>query len=86
MSPTAVPTRITIDFRDAAMPSRTWILGVDEGAADRLELIAFDGRAAAPTQRASGRSRTAPGSRWAAAALVAECACPDFCERDHANE
>lgn len=86
MSPTAVPSRITIDFRDAVMPSRTWIIGVDEGAADRLELIAFDGRDAVPTQRAPGRSVTATGSGRAAAALFAECACPDFCERDHANE
>lgn len=85
MRPTAAPTRMTVDFRDVAIPSRTWILGVDHGAADRLELIAFDGRDAAPTQRAPGRSRTAPGSRWVTA-LLAECACPDFCERDHANE
>ena len=43
MTPTAVPSRITIDFRDAALPSRTWILGVDEAATGRMELIAFDG-------------------------------------------
>ncbi len=78
MTPTAVPTRITIDFRDAALPSRTWILGVDEAATDRMELIAFDG---APTSDAAPRPLPV-----ALAAVVAECACPDFCERDHANE
>jgi hypothetical protein len=79
MSPTAVPSRITIDFRDAAMPSRTWILGVDEAATDRLELIAFEG--GVPAREPSPRPR--PGSP---AAVVADCACPEFCERDHANE
>jgi hypothetical protein len=78
MTPTAVPTRITIDFRDAALPSRTWILGVDEAATDRMELIAFEGL---PTVDASPRPLP-----MALAAVVAECACPDFCERDHANE
>ena len=81
MSPTAIPTRITIDFRDAALPSRTWILGVDEAAhgpdgAHRLRRRA-DRATAAPGEPAPG----APS-----AAVVAECACPDFCERDHANE
>jgi hypothetical protein len=79
MTPTAVPTRITIDFRDAALPSRTWILGVDEAAADRMELIAFHG----------GTPSTNPSPRplpVAPSAVVAACACPDFCERDHANE
>jgi hypothetical protein len=78
MTPTAVPTRITIDFRDAALPSRTWILGVDEAATDRMELIAFDG---APV--ADPAPRPLPVSP---AAVVADCVCPDFCERDHANE
>jgi hypothetical protein len=84
MGPNAIPTRITIDFRDTAMPSRTWILGVDEGAPDRLELIAFEGRDLAPYP--AGRPRRSLRSAGPAAALVAECACPDFCERDHANE
>lgn len=84
MSPTAVPTRITIDFRDAAMPSRTWILGVDEDTTDRLELISFEGRDA--PRSPGGRPRTGLRSGGLAAALLAECACPDFCERDHANE
>ena len=79
MTPTAVPTRITIDFRDAALPSRTWILGVDEAATDRMELIAFEGG----PQTADPPPRPVP---VASSAVVADCACPDFCERDHANE
>jgi hypothetical protein len=79
MSPTAVPSRITIDFRDAALPSRTWILGVDESATSRLELIAFD-RPASPLESMPRHRPVRP------AAVMADCACPDFCERDHANE
>jgi hypothetical protein len=88
MTPTAVPSRITIDFRDAALPSRTWILGVDEAATGRMELIAFDG--GAPTgdmpvpHRAMTVTDVAAGA--APAAITADCACPEFCERDHANE
>ena len=86
MSPTAVPSRITIDFRDAALPSRTWILGVDEAATARMELIAFED---------GGRREDAPLPRSSAApvsasvtpsALTADCLCPAFCERDHENE
>ena len=88
MTPTAVPSRITIDFRDAAMPSRTWILGVDEAATGRMELIAFDGGAPSTDMvvphRASARTDVPAGV--APAAMTAECACPEFCERDHANE
>ena len=88
MTPTAVPSRITIDFRDSAMPSRTWILGVDEASTGRMELIAFDGEPtrsdAALPHRADpidARQRdTVP------AAVAADCVCPEFCERDHANE
>jgi hypothetical protein len=85
MSPNAVPSRITIDFRDTAMPSRTWILGVDDRGPDRLELITFERQDAAPTAQAADR-RTARRPAPSAGALVAECACPEFCERDHANE
>ena len=97
MSPTAVPSRITIDFRDAALPSRTWILGVDEDASERIELIAFDG--GSPVSEGVPTPRTVrpmpvvmaamPGhlpAGIAPAAVLADCACPDFCERDHANE
>ena len=87
MSPTAVPTRITIDFRDAVLPSRTWILGVDEAPA-RVDLIAFDAppvtSPAIPRLGATSQSRQ-QRPVWPTAA-VAECACPEFCERDHANE
>jgi hypothetical protein len=88
MSPTAVPTRITIDFRDAVLPSRTWILGVDEAAPSRVELIAFDGspvgEPSLPHRSASADGR--PGPHVRPTALLADCACPEFCERDHANE
>lgn len=70
MSPTAVPTRITIDFRDAIHPSRTWILGLDEDGS-RADLLTF----ATPLPPLTGPAVFATG-----------CTCPDFCERDHANE
>ena len=87
MTPTAVPSRITIDFRDAALPSRTWILGVDEAASGRMELIAFDG--GPPGMDAVPHRATTPSEVPAGvtpAAMTADCACPEFCERDHANE
>jgi hypothetical protein len=86
MTPTAVPTRITIDFRDATLPSRTWILGVDEAATARMELIAFE--EAAPRDEVPSRrpSPTDVPTGTAPAALTADCLCPEFCERDHANE
>ena len=94
MTPTAVPSRITIDFRDAALPSRTWILGVDEAATGRMELIAFDGSAPGSDGLAvphrSIPTVASPSVEIAAgvtpAAMTADCACPEFCERDHANE
>ena len=89
MTPTAVPSRITIDFRDAALPSRTWILGVDEAATGRMELIAFDGGLpvadVAPLHRSVRRATDDPPAP-VPAALLADCLCPEFCERDHANE
>lgn len=87
MSPTAVPTRITIDFRDAVHPSRSWILGLDAGPEGRVDLLAFEHGAAEPTRGASPRrsiARALPRRR--PTALSADCTCPDFCERDHANE
>ena len=88
MTPTAVPSRITIDFRDAAMPSRTWILGVDEASHGRMELIAFDGEST--RQDAALPHRSGPPAAAqpdiVPLAVVADCACPEFCERDHANE
>jgi hypothetical protein len=79
MSLTAVPTRITIDFRDAMHPSRTWILGLDQSS-ERVELLGFEAPMAAPLRP------TAHVRRRPAAALAAECTCPEYCERDHANE
>lgn len=87
MSPTAVPTRITIDFRDAIHPSRSWILGLDPEPAGRADLLAFDDSAPIETTRRTMRAiplRAIPRPR--PTALLAECACPEFCERDHANE
>ena len=81
MSPTAIPARITIDFRDAVHPSRTWLLGLDDDAVARVEVIAFE----APRLPAFGRAAGAV-PRIRSSALSADCACPDFCERDHANE
>ena len=80
MTPTAVPTRITIDFRDAIHPSRTWILGLGTGSG-RADLLAFE-EPAAPRLG----SAAPPVPRRRPTALSADCACPDFCERDHANE
>jgi hypothetical protein len=88
MTPNAVPSRITIDFRDAAMPSRTWILGVDEASSGRMELIAFDAERTRPDaalpHRAGAGAAIQPDI--VPVAVFADCACPDFCERDHENE
>lgn len=86
MSPTAVPTRITIDFRDAVHPSRSWILGLDAGPEGRVDLLAFEPTIA--EQRAGSTLRSAAPAlpRRRPTALAAECTCPEFCERDHANE
>jgi len=82
MSPTAVPTRITVDFRDSIQPSRTWILGLDADPAGRVDLLAFASDPTAEPFRTANR----PLPRRRPTALSADCACPDFCERDHANE
>src|SRR4029450_590793 len=83
MTPTAVPSRITIDFRDAALPSRAWILGVDEAASGRMELIAFDGAMPgidvamphrAPTRSEVPAGVTPPG-------MTADTAFTRVCER-----
>lgn len=70
MTSIAIPTRITIDFRDAIHPTRTWILGLDSDGG-RADLLAFD----QPRPVHQG---------WSPAPTA--CTCPDFCERDHANE
>jgi hypothetical protein len=68
MSPTAIPARITIDFRESLDPGRGWILGVGESP-KRVELLAFDDRE--------------PAHPTPIAAADAGCTCPEFCERDH---
>ena len=97
MSPTTVPTRITIDFRDSVHPSRTWILGLEREPLVRVDLIAFEEAAADAAEAAAMAAvaatptpptlRALPGPHLPApSALSADCACPEFCERDHANE
>ena len=81
MSPTAIPTRITIDFRDALHPSRSWILGLETEPQGRVDLLAFE-----PATDEPARATFRPLPRRRPTALSADCACPDFCERDHANE
>jgi hypothetical protein len=71
MSPTAVPARITVDFRESLHPARGWILGV-RGEASRVELLAFEGRPAAPESFAPP-----------VAVTMLDCTCPEFCDRDH---
>jgi hypothetical protein len=75
MSPTPVPARITIDFRDAVLPSRAWILGIDESAT-RVELLAFEEPLGSP-------HIALPSGPLA---FATACTCPEFCELDHANE
>ena len=85
MDPTAVPTRITIDFRDAAQPSRTWILGVDVAATDRMELIAIGGGPQPPDAVVTTGVRPA-ASTPRRPATVSSARARTFCELDHANE
>jgi hypothetical protein len=88
MNPTAVPARITIDFRDAVLPSRTWILGVHEAAPARVDLLASptSGRAEPAIPHRATSTPTRPAPLVPPTAIIADCACPEFCERDHANE
>ena len=67
------PARITIDFHDSLHPARGWILGVGD-TPGRVELIAF-----APPDGEAGED-------GAVVVDLGGCTCPDFCERDHANE
>lgn len=81
MDATTTPTRITIDFRESIHPSRTWILGLGGDARERVEVLVRP----EPATRTLSRPLPAP-TRPRPTALSADCACPDFCERDHANE
>jgi hypothetical protein len=75
MSPTPIPPRITVDFRNSVKPSRAWILGIDDLAAARIDLDTF-----------SHAPGPAPMPGVSAAILAPPCTCPEFCDRDHANE
>jgi hypothetical protein len=68
MSPSPLPTRITIDFRESLDPGRGWILGVGDSPT-RVELLGFE-----PAE---------PDPLPTAAAADAGCTCPEFCEQDH---
>ena len=73
-----IPARITIDFRQAILPSRSWIVGELSGPIrHRVELITL-----ADEQDTRGAvERFAPST-----STSSDCLCPEFCERDHANE
>ena len=71
-----IPARITIDFRGDLRPSRAWILGEDVRRTGRVEVLAM----------AEPREALATPSFAMPAADASDCTCPDFCERDHANE
>jgi hypothetical protein len=86
MNTTALPARITIDFHGEVHPSRTWILGLgDDVPARRVELLAFDSQPV-PSIGRSTVEIALPAAAATSASFLAECTCPDFCERDHANE
>ena len=92
MSPTALPARITIDFRESLDPGRGWILGVSDKPS-RVELLAFDtppATTAEVAELAAARTETSTTSDvlpvQSVIAVEGECTCPEFCERDHANE
>jgi hypothetical protein len=72
-----IPARITIDFRQAILPSRSWIVGELSGPIrHRVELITLDD----PHDARSGTQGFVPP-----ASVSSDCRCPEFCERDHAN-
>ena len=67
----------TTDFRSDVSPSRASILGEDADQPGRIELLTI----AEPREDVPLSAATEPS-----AAEVADCDCPGFCERDHANE
>lgn len=68
------PTRITIDFRADAHPAAGWILGRLADSRERLDILRL-------AQAEPRETMPAPAPYDAA-----DCACPEWCERDHANE
>jgi len=92
MLPTPVPTRVAIVFRPAIRPSRTWILGIGSGS-DRAELLAVEAArddVSVEQPLPVVAMRVAPSALTAsstvAPAYAGDCTCPEYCDRDHANE
>jgi hypothetical protein len=89
--PDTTPTRITIDFSGSIHPARAWIIGRVDQHGGRVELLALDrpaadvaaAEAAAPARDSVQHATADERGR---APLEADCTCPEFCERDHANE
>ncbi len=70
----------------AILPSRAWILGivVEPDARPRPAAVAgtpLQTSVQTPLQTALPLPRGSEST-----AVASECTCPDFCERDHANE
>ena len=65
------------DFRAELAPTRAWILGEDADQPGRVELLTI----AEPREEVPASAASEPPT-----AEASECGCPDFCERDHANE
>jgi hypothetical protein len=94
-APIPVPTRITIDFREAIQPGHGWIVGATPGTSRRIELLAVTTTGEMLT---TGELRARPAwtpkpavepfaaTTGLATTAPAECCCPEFCELDHANE
>lgn len=76
--PQPTPTRITIDFTGSVQPGRAWILGRVDETGGRVELLAFD--------RAADDGSIGGSIGGESVADASGCTCPEFCERDHANE
>jgi hypothetical protein len=73
----AMQSRLTVDFRGNLQRSRAWILGERADRPGRIELL----RMAEPRETVARSAATHPS-----AAEADDCRCPEFCERDHANE
>jgi len=91
-APIPVPTRITIDFREDVRPSRGWIIGAIPDGGGRIEVLTLASPTLASPSLPLGvtgsglRRELDSGRRAEPTAATADCACPAFCERDHANE
>jgi hypothetical protein len=72
-----IPSHRPTDFRANLSPSRSWILGEDPDQPGRVEVLTI----ADPREDVPVSAATEPP-----AAEASDCGCPEFCERDHANE